>query len=88
MKPNACERSPVPGHAAGVKEGATSVGRVAVPPTSVVLKGTDDGASAAQSCGEKVNMTTEPINRTEEEEKEEESYIKSFHGSVVVVAIF
>lgn len=34
LKPNACEKSPVPGCAAGVKEVATSVGRVAVPPTS------------------------------------------------------
>lgn len=42
-----------------------------------------------QSCGKKVKITTESINRTEEEEEEgEESYIKNFHGSVVVVAIF
>lgn len=54
----------------------------------MVQKGTGNGASALQSCGEKMNMTTESINRTGEEEKEEESYIKSFHGSVVVVAIF
>lgn len=33
-------------------------------------------------------MTTDSINRTEEEEKEEERYIKSFHGSAVVVAVF
>lgn len=42
-----------------------------------------------QSCGEKVNIATESINGAEEEEEEEEeSYIKSFHGIVVVVAIF
>lgn len=36
-----------------------------------------------------MNITTESINRTEEnEDVEEEIYIKNFHGSVIVFTIF